>query len=325
MFKWLKKTVKRFLGKKGFIKNEFAVAQYSKYDKFSLTYQNEKNQKYVTVKMRIITHDLEKGFSLPDPKKGFGKKKVMELNELINVYEKQFMGSDDQAYKNAVNIIHFYINKADEYGFDISFLETEKYLSSTGYEMLGYKEIPKEKLTEYFTVSFNEFAKSRHSIRKYAAIPLKKEDVIESVKIAQSAPSACNRQSVKIFHVNNAETCSRILEIQNGAKGFSTVNDLFIVAADLSCYMYYQEVNACFVDSGLFAMNFMNSLHYHGIGSCPLLWNDDGPKGQKLRQIVKIPDNYEIALLLTAGYYPEDTVKYACSVRKELDMVYEEI
>jgi nitroreductase len=147
---------------------------------------------------------------------------------------------------------------------------------------------------------------------------------LKVIKSAQSAPSACNRQSVKVFHVKGEERCKGILDIQGGSKGFSQVNDVLIVASDLSLYTNALEVNTCYVDSGLFAMNLLLALHYYKIGSCPLLWNDETERGEQLRKIVSIPEKYEIALVIPIGYYPEE-VKYSVSKRKEVFEVYERV
>ena len=68
---------------------------------------------------------------------------------------------------------------------------------------------------------FQTLAYSRHSVRDFSDKPLSVEQVKKAVKLAQTAPSACNRQSSRIIHVIDREKCEKILNIQGGAKGHS--------------------------------------------------------------------------------------------------------
>lgn len=313
------------LYKKGFMRTmyPYANAQYGKFELYSVMNRNENDYHYIITKIRILSHEIEKGFSLPQPRKGFGRQKLVELDHLLDLYEKRYMGKDDYSYYVAISVVNYYKCKAVEYDLDISFLESKRY--DIGNPMfVGVNVVPQDVLCKYSYEECYDFIKTRHSVREFKDKELDFADIEKAILGAQMAPSACNRQSVKVLHINGKERCAKVLTIQNGAKGFSIVNDVFIVAADLSNYIIPIESTTAFVDCGLFSMSFLLSLHSLGIGSCPLLWNDESERAIELRKLVKIPENYEISLVIPAGYY-KDKVKYAISTRKPFNMVYEKI
>lgn len=326
MIKILKTTIKKVLAKAGFTRGEnvYASKQYGKVDVFSTMHMDETNPEYVVTHIRILSHEIEKGFSLPHPRNGFGKAKIQKLDHLLDVYEKRFWGADMQAYENAVRSVAYYIQNANQYELDVSFLTNKRYDIELQPGLCGVKTESRDVFLKHLNDSFDMFSTSRHSVRSFAPEKLRTEDIKKVIHLAQTAPSACNRQSVKIFHIASREICQKLLEIQGGAKGFSPVEDIFVVSADLSSYIGTYEANTCFVDCGLFAMNLLYSLHYLGIGACPLIWNDESERGVELRKLVKIPEKYEVALIIPAGYY-EDNVTYAISARKNIEGVYQTV
>lgn len=301
----------------------YANRQYGKFEQYSIVNKNEQDESYVVINIRILTHEIEKGFSLPTPHKGFGKEKLRKLDHLLNVYEQHFIGADEDAYHTAIATVHYYINSASEFELDISFLNHDRYKREELVEC-GVRVCHKNELKGQGIQSYLDFLKTRHSVRSFQDIELQQKDVEEAIIGAQRAPSACNRQSVKVFHVIGKERCQKVLTIQNGSKGFGTVNDIFVIAANLSSYATPLEINTGFVDCGLFAMSFLLSLHDLDIGTCPLLWNDETTRAEELRAVVAIPESYEIALIIPAGYYM-DMVKFALSPRKPINMIYEKV
>lgn len=323
MLRSIKVGIKKALGKAGFTKGEnlFASRQYGKFEAYSTIYKDENDKEYLLTHIRILTHELEKGFSLPKPRMGFGKQKLEMLDHLLDIYEKKNYDREAQVYKNAVKTVAFYISKASEYQLDVSFLSSKRYQVPIIDGECGIRNVPRDEFLQAQYSNFQLFSHSRHSVRSYQDRQLSESDVKKAILIAQTAPSACNRQSGKVFHVSGKEICRSILEIQGGAKGFSDVNDIFIVASDLASYTGMFEATTCFVDSGLFAMNLLQGLHFVGIGSCPLLWNDESERGINIRKVVDIPERYEITMVIPAGYY-EEQIRYAVSPRKPIEEVY---
>lgn len=52
------------------------------------------------------------------------------------------------------------------------------------------------------------------------------------------------------------------------------------------------------------------------IGTCPLIWNDDGEKAEEIRRFVDIPWSEQIVAIIQVGHYATNECKYAASNRR---------
>lgn len=163
----------------------------------------------------------------------------------------------------------------------------------------------------------------RHSVRDFSDRALSIEEVKKAVKLAQTAPSACNRQSSRIIHITDREKCKKILNIQGGAKGHS-VTELLLLASDLSLYRFLSEMDTLYLDSDIFLMNLLYSCAYYGIDSCPLIWDDYGAKGIELRKIIPISKNMHVIAVVQIGECRENSV-HAISHRRPVEDVFIEM
>lgn len=170
---------------------------------------------------------------------------------------------------------------------------------------------------------FQTLAYSRHSVRDFSDKPLSVEKIKKVVKLAQTAPSACNRQSSRIIHVTDREKCEKILNIQGGAKGHS-ITELLLLVSDLSLYRFLSEMDTPYLDSGIFLMNLLYSCTYYGIDTCPLIWDDYGEKGTELRRILPIGKNMHVIAVIQIGEHRENSV-HAISHRRPVEDVFIEI
>lgn len=100
-------------------------------------------------------------------------------------------------------------------------------------------------------LNFQDFAYARHSVRQFSERRLPVKRIKDAVKLSQTAPSACNRQSTRIIYISDREKCKKILEIQGGAKGH-TLTDLLLAARNLSLYRYLSEMDLPYLDGGIF-------------------------------------------------------------------------
>ena len=59
------------------------------------------------------------------------------------------------------------------------------------------------------------------------------------------------------------------------------------------------EFKTPYLDSGIYLMNLLYALTYYGIGTCPLIWNDDdGEKAEEIRRLVDIPWSEQIVAII---------------------------
>ena len=285
--------------------------------KYSSASKGEENIEWVVTKLRILTHEIDKGLAMNTPRKGFGKEKVNNMLRLMDKYiEFNQYDYEYDSYLDACEILEKYIDNKDKYQLDVSNIQLEKYKrqnilrdrisSSANYDIMDAGQL-----------DFKTFAQSRHSIRTYAKDSfVTKDEFRDIIKLARTAPSACNRQSVHAILVNEKDKVDKIMEIQGGNNGFYGVNNCIIIASDLNSYWYDGEMNTAFVDGGLFMMNLIYSLKYYGYDCCPLIWDDYSDRRKKLSKIINLSHNMVIIGMLTVGKANKNA-KILCSPRKD--------
>ena len=142
------------------------------------------------------------------------------------------------------------------------------------------------------------------------------------MRIAQKAPSACNRQATKVYYYRDSLINKQLGKYIAGNTGFDDeVKAYLVITGDMSAFYDTFERNQLYVEGGMFAMALMESLHYKGIASCALQNGELRKKNQKFKEICRnIPENERIILFIAIGYYREH-YSYAVSNRKELGNV----
>lgn len=171
-------------------------------------------------------------------------------------------------------------------------------------------------------LNFQDFAYARHSVRHFSERKLPVRRIQDAVKLAQTAPSACNRQSTRIIYISDREKCKKILEIQGGAKGHS-LTDLLLVVSDLSLYRYLSEMDLPYLDGGIFLMNLLYSCTYYGIATCPLVWDDYGDQRISLRKIIPLEENMHVVAVVQIGEFEKGSVCAVSHKRPLKDIFFE--
>ena len=160
---------------------------------------------------------------------------------------------------------------------------------------------------------------SRHSIRQFSQSEICIEDVQKAVRLAMKAPSACNRQSCRVYLYTDKEKNLALGNLIAGNTGFKEIvpNYLVVTSAQSSFYDSFER-NQVYVDGGIFTMALIEALHYYGIGSCVLQNGEFRSRNKQFKNICgNIPEDEKIILFIAIGYYPEQFT-YAVSHRKEL-------
>lgn len=288
---------------------------------YSSSSKGEENLEYLVMKLRVMTHEIDKGLSMKNPKDGFGREKVKVMLHYLDRYlEYNDFEYEYDAYLDAIEILQAYIEAKDLYHLDTSFIDLEKYPVDYSKCSLRLKSSEKKKIKDYRELNFENLANARHSIREFRDQPVERREIEKAVRLAQTAPSACNRQSIHILFENNPVIARSIIEIQGGLKGSQIVQNCILVMADLNSYWYAGEVMTAYVDGGLFMMNLLYALLYYGIASCPLIWDDNSYKREQLKEILELEENYLIVGMLAVGY-ADDNVKILRSPRKDITNV----
>ncbi len=275
--------------------------------------------------LRMRYHTFEKGLSLPEPRPGFGQIELEALLRVLDRYEAEVGGDDLVA--TVVNVLTEYRRFNADHGVVLPDLDDrlERYRREHPQFACvadgGTIELTREALEKATSIDFDEFVATRHSVRNYSPGPVSHELIDHAVRLAQRAPSVCNRQAGRVRVYTDPDEVQRVLSFQAGHRGFGhTVPCVMVITADLQSYYKPGERFQGWVDGGLFTMSLIFALHAAGLGSCCLNWNVTREEDRPLREGIGIPDNEVVITLLAVGHLPE-RIQVAESPRRPLDEV----
>lgn len=287
-------------------------------------YNNPHNQTQTAMEARILrqTHILEKGMSLANPKPKFGVQRAEELIGFINEYANRgFSIEESVAVRNAVCVLGAYLEFHKERGFEpasviAGYDKLKKYCIGIDLHEYGIKKTTRMEMSGG---DLPELLSKRHSVRQFEQRSISQEDIEKSVQMAMRAPSACNRQSCKVYFYKDKTVNQKLGKLIAGNTGFeSDIPHYLVVTSCQSSFYDVFERNQTYVDGGIFTMALVESLHYNGIASCILQNGEFKKKNIRFKEICKnIPENEKIILFIAVGYYPEEFT-YATSHRKQL-------
>ena len=147
---------------------------------------------------------------------------------------------------------------------------------------------------------------SRRSIRCFQQKPIKTELLEQLVNTARLAPSAANLQPLEFIVINNEKLCSEIFDTIGWAgylKEWTPTKEeqpaayIIIISRETKNQWHIR-------DASLASENIILTAESNGLGSCILL----SIKKDKIREILKIPNELEIDSMIALGYKAENPV-----------------
>lgn len=295
------------------------------YLKFNYNRHGLHSKNALEAKILRQAHVIEKGMSLSHPRYGFGLDKAKTLLNYIREFELHgYKINDSVAVKNSLKVVGAYIDFQLKRDFNPSevIAEYNKLSENENTERYGIVKTTLEAQQKEANSNFEIFFKSRHSVRQFKDIPIKIEDLKKAVNLAMYCPSACNRQSCKVYFYHDKNINEKLSELIAGNTGFEKeAANYLVVTSDISAFYDDFERNQMYVDGGIFALALAEALHYYGIANCILQNGEFHKKNKKFHEICRnIPENEKIILFIAIGYY-KDEYSYASSHRKILDDV----
>jgi nitroreductase len=271
-------------------------------------YQYDNSEKLIGV---IIAeyHVIEKGLTMPEPRLGFGVEIMKALIKHCNQYSTQVCNSDSEHFYHALSVIAEYKTFHDNNSFPLD-INVSRSIEELLLKFMSTKSsmqisITKEEYFKHSYSSFIDFSSSRHSLRNYSG-SVEIGQIEKAVKLAQNAPSACNRQPSRVYIIQNKNLLKQILAIQTGNRGFGHLADKFIIlTAELGGYLSLRERNDVYINGGIYAMNLLYALHYYQIGACTLNWCSMPDQDIELRKICDIKPSENILLMIACGRVPD--------------------
>lgn len=262
-------------------------------------------------------HILEKGLSLVEVKPWFGQQKITTLISDTRNYYNQY--GDKKLLYWVVSMLQAYmdfnVGKESAPNEIIEQFETLKdLLGPFEDESLkgGIVEVDRGNQKNVF--NYGEFALSRHSVRMFTGESVSIAIIHKALKIAESTPSACNRQPWYNYVITDKKTVSELLTIQRGSRQFKDMVSGLIITASSAHFFFENEFNQMYFNTGLYAMNLLFALHSEGIGTIPLNLGIKSKDLMIIRKTCGIPDTQMPISLIAVGVLPNH-YKYAKSAR----------
>jgi len=139
--------------------------------------------------------------------------------------------------------------------------------------------------------------KSRRSIRKFIDKEIPKEILEDIIDCGRLAPSGYNRQPWIFVVVTDKELKNKLAEICDWGK--------FLKEAGAGILIFCEkDVETALEDACASAENIIISAQAYGLGTC---WINSYKKAhsEKVKKLVKCPDNMELMVILAVGYPAE--------------------
>ncbi len=175
-------------------------------------------------------------------------------------------------------------------------------------------------------MKFLDLVIKRQSDRKYTDKPVEKEKLMKCLEAARLAPSASNSQPWTFVVVTDKELVKKVGKAAKGPLG--TFNNFatdapVIVAIVLEkpktvtrLGIKMKDKEWPLIDIGITAEHFCLQAAEEGLGTCMLGWFDE----TKTKELLNIPEEKTVALLITLGYVPEN-YKHRKKIRKPIDKI----
>lgn len=281
----------------------------------------EKSEKKGNVNYRamLLIHSLEKGMCMPSLRP-FGQKKAVELMDVL----KRYTTPNVFEYKLGVSTLAAWVSFFDEHDWknDDICEEVRVFVSTKKIDYKAGCRVYNKPVAIFEEGNFEEVLLSRHSVRDFEDREISKDDLKFALRCFTEAPTACNRQMCKIYQVKNIDVKNLLHNTVLGVGGFNQdTMTYFIVTFDLAAFDFFGERNQGYLNAGLVAMNFVNGLHYRGIGSCFMQWANKRSEDLKVRNALGLSKSEKIAIVIGAGYYKKESI-IPCSCRKNITDIF---
>jgi len=174
--------------------------------------------------------------------------------------------------------------------------------------------------------NFLELIQQRQSDRKYTDKPVETEKLARCLEAARLAPSASNSQPWTFVVIDNPELVKKVGKAAMGPLySFNTFASQapVIVVIVMEKPKIITEVGGRIkkkeyplIDVGITAEHFCLQATEEGLGTCMLGWFDE----RKVKELVHVPEEKNIPLLITVGYTPEN-YRHRKKIRKKFEIV----
>ena len=301
---------------------------YARYIAYSCAFRMPTRENLLS-EVIMAYHVVEKGLTMPNRRLAFGRHAIKQLMMRIDKCVEAFSDQDPQI-RHAIGVLAAYLKLHEDAGFDFGqdiayWDDIRNFLHRFGdVEPAVQPHLTREEFYRDKNKPFPAFAAARHTLRNYSEKTLPTSRIQQAVELAMTTPSACNRQYWKTYCVSNRDIGQKILNLQDGNRGFGHLADkVVIVTANLEA-VGPKERNDLFTNGGMYLMNLCYALFYYEVAHCILNWSKLPEVDAELRSLINLPDSESVIAILSCGE-PPDEFDVAASPRRDLTDVFKEI
>ena len=256
-------------------------------------------------------HSIEKGMCIDEPRMEYGKAKIKAIFQLMGEYLVLHQDINADEINMGTSAIASYLNFHKSKGYSSDYLkqvedELEAFvlkfgLSEPKSKFGGAIEIESRQIDQTIRDSFTKFLYNRHSTRDFEQTPVDNSLVFQAVEIANRCPSACNRQTTRVYILEK----NKIVELKqwlSGIGGFAdSLNKLLVITGQISAFND-GEIFQHIMNAGIFTGYLTMALEACGLGACvvqrPLLYSR---RWAKFARENGIPSNEQITCVIAVG------------------------
>ena len=266
----------------------------------------------------IQSHILEKGLSLSNVKPWFGQPKIIALIADVKNYYCQY--GDKKLLYWVVSMLQSYMdynarNEDAPQKIIDQFESLKVMLGDFSDESLkgGYVEVNRKEIQQC-DFDYDKFTLSRHSVRSFTGEQVDMQLIHNALKIAETTPSACNRQPWYNYVITDKKVIDDILSIQRGSRQFKDQVSALVITSSSAHFFGNDEYNQMYFNTGLYAMNLLLAFHSEGLGTIPLNMGLKMKELDRIKKICCMPKAQLPISLIALGVLPKH-YKYAKSAR----------
>ena len=164
-------------------------------------------------------------------------------------------------------------------------------------------------------MEFKEVVKNRYSCKKFSNKQVEQEKLTAILEAGRLAPTAKNLQEQRIYVLQSEDSLAKIDSVTPCRYGAPTV---LVVAFDKNLVFTYpgDKRDSGVEDATIVATHLILAAADEGVDSCWINYFDP----DKLAQVLGLPENEEVLMILDLGYAAEGTGPLANhEMRKALD------
>jgi len=274
--------------------------------------------------LRKNIHSFEKGLIMKPRRDVFGTRYIKET---VNIYKNKIdLLEKDAELTLELQWAHDVLSKYFEVvGSQPIVDEARKVFEKLGSLHEHKNIIPYLRdLNKSLSVSYDqlyELSLRRRSVRWYSKEKVEREIIDNAIRVANLAPSACNRQPFRYVIVEDKSIINKISQMPFGVKGFyKNIPRIAVLIGQLDSFFDERDRHLIYIDSSLSAMSFLFALESQGISSCVINWPDINQIEEKIKKIIDIK-SYERVIMLISFGYPDPNGQVPFSQKKPLDQI----